>query len=265
MNANPSVEWLDWPAPANIRACFTTRIGGESAEPYGSFNMGQHVGDEPDNVLLNRQRLYQFVGQKDIAWLNQVHGTQVVDIAHLGKDPVDADASISLDIHRACCVMTADCLPVFICDKSGSFVAVIHAGWRGLLNGVVQNTLLQLNLPLSSQPKNILAYLGPAISQSAFEVGDDVRSAFIAKDPHHATFFIPATLDGACSLSSLSAIQGKWMADLYGLARYGLSKVGVNDVFGGDYCTYNDSERFFSYRRDGVTGRMANLIWMEEI
>ena len=238
------IVWLDWPTLAHVRACFTLRCGGYSDMPYNSFNLAQHVGDSESAVIKNRQRLSSLIDQTDIAWLTQVHGVSVTDATAINAE---ADASYSCQSHQVCCVLTADCLPVFFCDEGGQQVAVAHAGWRGLYGGILQQTLKQFYYQ-----ENIMAYLGPAISQQAFEVGDDVRDAFLSIDNISlANHFV------------LSKTKGKWMADIYGLARSILNSVGVTRIYGGDRCTYMENKHFFSYRRDGVTGRMANLVWLE--
>lgn len=245
----PDLHFLDWPAPPNVKACFTLRTGGESQPPYNCFNVGDHVGDCSDTVNRHRSQLPQAIKVQHISWLQQVHSTQVIDAEVIRidvNDAVKADASTTKIPNIACCVMTADCLPVFFCDQAGTQVAVAHAGWRGLLDGVLENTVSRF-----ASPANVLAYLGPAISQAAFEVGAEVRGAFVEKDSACEVFFIP------------SQQGGKWMADLYGIARHRLSLAGVTQCYGGDRCTYTEPESFFSYRRDTITGRMANLIWLQ--
>lgn len=234
----------DWPAPANVRALLSTRIGGISQAPYASLNFGDHVGDDPLNVLQNRTLLSQLLPAEP-CWLKQVHGTRVAD-ATMPVGVVEADASVAQRTGAVCVIMTADCLPVLLCDREGSVVAAAHAGWRGLLDGVLENTVAAMRRP----GNEILAYLGPAIGPDAFEVGDEVRSAFVDRDPLATAAFKPA------------GCIGKWLADLYLLARQRLAGVGVTAIYGGSDCTYSDAERFFSYRRDGVTGRMASLIWL---
>lgn len=234
----------DWPAPANVRALITTRVGGVSAAPYASFNLGDHVGDDPRHVEQNRADLAACLPAQP-AWLTQVHGTAVLNAAQVAGAP-QADASVALQPGVVSVVMTADCLPVLLCDRAGSVVAAAHAGWRGLLDGVLERTVEAMAQPAGE----LLAYLGPAIGPTAFEVGDEVRQAFVAHSAQASKAFLPA------------ASAGKWLADLYLLARQRLNGVGVNAVYGGHDCTYSDAERFFSYRRDGVTGRMASLIWL---
>lgn len=232
----------DWPAPASVRACVTTRQGGVSLPPFDTFNLGDHVGDDPAAVAQNRLRLS---GEFDIqpAWLKQVHGLAVAD-----ADPsrvVEADASWTNRPGIACTVMTADCLPVLFCDQAGTQVAAAHAGWRGLAGGVLEATLDRLNVP----PAQVLVWLGPAIGPQAFEVGLEVRDAFSAVHPEAARAFV----DGER--------PGKLMADIYALARIRLAARGVTAVYGGGLCTVSD-ERFFSYRRTPQGGRFASLVWL---
>jgi YfiH family protein len=235
----------EWPAPANVRAATTTRRGGVSLAPYASLNLGGHVGDATESVRENR-RLVQRALQLPSAplWLNQVHGQCIVDAAD-ARPGAAADASFSLQEQVVCAVLTADCLPVLFCDRRGTRVAAAHAGWRGLAAGVLEATVAALD----TEPGQLLAWLGPAIGPLCFEVGDDVRGAFIER---HA---------GAREAFAVGR-DGRWLADLYRLARIRLNAVGVDAIFGGGFCTYTEKERFFSYRRDGVTGRMASLIWL---
>ncbi|HAL68970.1 MAG TPA: peptidoglycan editing factor PgeF [Pseudomonas sp.] len=232
----------DWPAPASVRACVTTRQGGVSLPPFDTFNLGDHVGDDPAAVAQNRLRLS---GEFDIqpAWLKQVHGLAVAD-----ADPsrvVEADASWTDRPGIACTVMTADCLPVLFCDQAGTQVAAAHAGWRGLAGGVLEATLDRFDVP----PAQVLVWLGPAIGPQAFEVGLEVRDAFTAVHPEAARAFV----DGKR--------PGKLMADIYALARIRLAARGVTAVYGGGLCTVSD-ERFFSYRRTPQGGRFASLVWL---
>ena len=251
MTTMPSSESLivpDWPAPPAVRALQTTRRGGVSRPPYASLNLGDHVGDDRLAVAANRALLRgALVGGGDPVWLNQVHGTRVVNAAACspGDPPERADASFARDKGVVCAVMTADCLPVLYCDDAGSVVAAAHAGWRGLLAGVLEATVAAMGVAAPT----LLAYLGPAIGPRAFEVGDEVRSAFVAADAALAAAFTPAQ-------------PGKWLADLYLLARLRLAAQGLVRVYGGDFCTYGDADRFFSYRRDAQTGRMASMIWL---
>ncbi len=242
-------DWIvpDWPVPAGVQALITTRAGGASQAPYASLNLGDHVGDDPAAVAANRLRLRQsVVGAGEPVWLEQVHGTRVIDAAleRTGATPEQADAAFARRPGVCCVVMTADCLPVLFCDASGSVVAAAHAGWRGLCAGILEQTVAAMAVPAHT----LLAYLGPAIGPHAFVVGDDVRTAFVARDAAAAKAFSPQA-------------PGKWLADIYQLARLRLSACGVDRIFGGKWCTVGDAARFFSYRRDGRTGRMASLIW----
>lgn len=241
-----SDAWIvpDWPAPARVRALSTTRAGGVSVAPYGSLNLGTHVGDDAANVAANRAQVRRIVPSEP-AWLNQVHGTAVVDAASVAGVP-DADASVSRTPGAVCVVMTADCLPVLLCDRAGTVVGAAHAGWRGLHGGVIEATVTAMQVA----PADVIAWLGPAIGPTAFEVGDEVRAAFVATDAIADAAFKPA------------GQPGKWLADIYLLARQRLAALGVTAVHGGDSCTVSESRRFFSYRRDGVTGRMASLVWL---
>lgn len=235
-----------WAAPAHVHALSTTRQGGVSQPPYASFNLGAHVGDDPAAVAANRALLRQQLPAEP-AWLNQVHGINVVDAASVAGAPVDADASFSRTPGVVCAVMTADCLPVLFTDRAGSVVAAAHAGWRGLLAGVLEATLAAMACPAHE----VLAWCGPAISRDAFEVGSEVRAAFVAHNPAAAAAFSPLP-------------DGKWLADLPGLARQRLVAAGVPDsqCVDSELCTVIEREQFFSYRRDGCTGRMASLIWL---
>ena len=235
----------EWPAPANVMSCSTTRSGGVSQQPYDSLNLGAHVADKPAHVLKNRQRLCDMAGLPAMPlWLNQVHGTRVVTLPHAGSSAPDADACYTRTKGQVCAVMTADCLPVIFCSKDGREVAAAHAGWRGLCGGVLESTLAMF----LSLPEDILVWLGPAIGPEMFEVGPEVREAFIADNPAAAEAFIPS--------------QQKYLADLWMLARQRLARAGVTAVYGGGHCTYSEIDSFFSYRRESVTGRMATLVWL---
>lgn len=234
----------DWPAPANVHALQTTRIGGYSAAPYDSLNLGDHVGDNPITVERNRMLLNEMVPSEPI-WLEQVHGTDVV-IADVASCRPRADACVARQDNAVCAIMTADCLPVLFCDESGSCVAAAHAGWRGLAGGVLDATVKAMDIPA----KHLMVWLGPAIGPQAFEVGEDVRSAFMQQDSATAVAFTHQAFS-----------EAKYLADIYQLARLRLQALGVMRIYGGGLCTYTDSGRFFSYRRDGRTGRMATLIW----
>ena len=238
------MNWLtpDWPAPASVRACVTTREGGVSEAPFDSLNLGDHVDDRPEAVAENRRRLTEHFSIQP-AWLQQVHGIAVVH-----ADPgvvATADASWTATPGIACAAMTADCLPALFCDRAGTRVAAAHAGWRGLAAGVLEATLDSLDVPADE----VLVWLGPAIGPKAFEVGPEVREVFINQLPEAAEAFVP------------SNNAGKFMADIYLLARLRLAERGVTAVYGGGFCTVTDP-RFFSYRRASRTGRFASLVWL---
>lgn len=242
----------DWPAPANVCAWSTSRAQGVSEMPYDGLNLALHVGDRVEAVQQNRQRLAQVLALPGSPlWLNQVHGQQVVNAAewaHTGEpgSQPEADAAYSLQPGVVCTVMTADCLPLLICNRRGDRVAAVHAGWRGLAAGVIESTLRVLEQPAAE----LLVWLGPAIGSGAFEVGEDVRQAFVAED-----------------VAAASAFQqnrpGHYLADIYALARRRLQSSGVQAIYGGGYCTFDDADHFYSYRRDGTTGRQASLIWFD--
>ena len=232
----------DWPAPPNVKAIQTTRQGGISVAPYDSFNLGMHVQDDALSVARNRQLLSQYLPSEPV-WLNQVHGVEVVDAARCTCIP-NADGSFTHQKNVVCVTMTADCLPVLLCDKQATVVAAVHAGWRSLCDGVIEATIQNMQV----KPENLMAWLGPAIGPQAFEVGGEVRAAFIAKDAQSEIAFTPE--------------GNKWRGDLYLIAKQRLANIGVIAVYGGGECTYSQAERYFSFRRDGVTGRMASLIWL---
>ncbi len=236
----------DWPAPANVHALQTTRVGGFSSGPYASLNLGDHVGDDPIAVERNRGLLEPLVPSEPI-WLEQVHGADVV-MAEAASCRPRADGCVAHGNNAVCAIMTADCLPVLLCDEEGSVVAAAHAGWRGLASGILEATVQRMDV----SAVRLMAWLGPAIGPQAFEVGAEVREAFLQLDPAAEVAFasVPQQDDMA-----------KYFANLYLLARQRLNKLGINQVYGGDYCTYSDPDRFFSYRRDGRTGRMATLVW----
>lgn len=234
----------DWPAPANVRALQTTRNGGVSAAPYDTLNLGDHVGDAPLAVVRNRMLLNQLLPSEPV-WLQQVHGMVVVN-ADMASCLPQADACIARQRGSVCVVMTADCLPVLLCDKRGSVVGAAHAGWRGLAAGVIEATVQAMNI----DPQYLMAWLGPAISQEAFEVGEEVRDIFMATHPQAATAFAAGQ-------------PGKWLADIYALAHVRLNALGITQTYGGDFCTYRERDRFYSFRRDGHTGRMGSFIWID--
>ncbi|CCE22909.1 peptidoglycan editing factor PgeF [Methylotuvimicrobium alcaliphilum] len=241
---NSTKYWLkpDWPAPANVFAATTLRSGGFSTGSFQSLNPAMHVGDNPELVLKNRQRI---IGMLDLpnapVWLNQVHGKTVVDASQVNT-LVEADASFSHEPGVVCTVLTADCLPVLLCSRDGRSVAAVHAGWRGLLAGVIVESVKAM------KTLDLLVWLGPAIGPDAFEVGDDVRTAFVESNERYADGF-------------RAVAKGKWLADIYCLARINLALAGIESVYGGQFCTLSDVERFYSFRRDKETGRMASLIW----
>ncbi len=245
-----------WPAPENVRSLITTRRVAEqnpSQEAcYNSFNLGFHVGDDPQIVRNNWQVLVSWARLPETPRLvRQVHGVQVVDSSEL-QSGLQADGVYTQQPGHCCTILTADCLPILLCNAGGTEVATLHAGWRGLASGVVASGVGRF----SSPPEQLLAFLGPAISQLHFEVGSDVRDAFLA----NAIAWGNAGLIAGCFRA---AANNRWYADLYQLARMALNAVGVTSVFGGGECTFSDKARFFSYRRDGVTGRMASIIWID--
>ena len=261
-----------WPAPARVRAAFPLRGGGVSAAPYDSLNLGVHVGDELAAVRENRRLVRERLGLPgEPVWLQQVHGVGVLEVGAgdaravgpalggaasgrvlagaAGSDDVaqpEADAAVTRTAGRVCAIQVADCMPVLFAARDGSAVGAAHAGWRGLAGGVLEQTIAKLGVPAAQ----LLAWLGPTISQKNFEVGEDVRRAFTKDDA------------GAASAFEANS-RGRWQCDLYALARRRLAALGVSDVSGGGWCTYDDASRFFSFRRDGQCGRMAALIWME--
>jgi len=234
----------DWPAPARVRSLQTLRGAGCSLAPWDSFNLGDHVGDDHAKVAANRAALRDHLPAEP-SWLTQVHGIATVNPKKSPKLK-EADAAFTGDPGVVCAVMTADCLPVLFCDRAGTVVAAAHAGWRGLAAGVLEATIRDMAVPAGE----LLTWLGPAIGPSAFEVGDEVRAVFVAHDAQAAQAFVAHG-------------SGKWLADIYLLARQRLNAAGVSSVSGGDRCTFSEAADFFSYRRDGVTGRMASLIWLE--
>ncbi|MDO4998602.1 MAG: peptidoglycan editing factor PgeF, partial [Neisseria sp.] len=238
----------DWNAPSHVKTLISTRQGGVSEGVYASLNVGNHVGDAAEHVARNREIVQTHIGVP-VAYLKQTHSTIVVQASDSVASELNADASVNADGTAACAVMTADCLPVLFCDKAGTVVAAAHAGWRGLAGGILQNTVAAMNVPSAE----ILAYLGPAIGAEAFEVGEDVRQAFIAQNDAAASAFTAiGEHDG----------QTKYLADIYQLARLALQAVGVVNITGGEHCTVLEREHFFSYRRDGQTGRMVSAIWL---
>lgn len=240
----------DWPAPFNVKTAVSTREGGVSLPPYDGLNLGSHVNDRPEAVVQNRQFFRQQANMPaEPLWLNQVHGTHCVllEQTDFSAGSVTADASTTKTKGMVSVVLTADCLPVLFCDAAGTQVAAAHAGWRGLVDGVLEQTLAQF-----TDPTTVMAWLGPAIGPTAFEVGDEVRLAFIEKDTKADAAFI-----------AVPDKTGKWLADLYQLAALRLASAGVSQIYGGGFCTYTDAQGFYSYRRDAQTGRMASCIWID--
>lgn len=263
----------NWPAPPHVKALFTTREGGTSAAPFDSLNLGDHVGDQPADVVLNRQILQSHIAARPV-FLQQVHGTSVARLTPQTPDGTLADACMTVATGVACTIMVADCLPVLFTDVDGSFVAAAHAGWRGLAQGVLQNTLnvvknqfeshflSQADVNVAYDASKIIAWLGPCIGPTAFEVGDEVRAAFVGQSPQSSQAETTASQFQAHG-------AGKWLANLPGLARLQLQQLGVTNIYGNDgslpWCTVTQSSRFFSHRRDaavlGSSGRMAACVW----
>jgi YfiH family protein len=259
--ATQSILTPDWPAPAGVRAAMTLRTGGVSAAPYDSLNLGAHVGDDALAVAENRRRVRESLRlPAEPAWLEQVHGSAVLSLDAIAASPLPADVtptrSDSATAHRAdaavtrragpvCVIQVADCMPVLFASRDGTAIGAAHAGWRGLANGVLEATITAM----AQSPEDLVAWLGPAISQPHFEVGNEVRESFIAHDPAAAAAFQPNS-------------RNRWQCDLYTLARQRLTARGLRHISGGTHCTYAEKDRFFSYRRDGRCGRMAALIWL---
>lgn len=235
----------DWPAPERIRALTTTRAGGVSQGNYQSMNLADHVDDDIERVKENRQRLCQQFKIAQPVWLKQVHGVNVVN-ASTARQHAEADAIVSNYAGEICAVMTADCLPLLFCNQSATKVAAAHAGWRGLANGVIEATVEAMQ----EKTQDLMVWLGPAIGPDCFEVGKDVLDAFVSHDKQASKAFKQQD-------------DSHYLADIYQLARQRLNRLGIDQVFGGGLCTYSDEERFYSFRRNPVTGRMASLIWIE--
>lgn len=245
--AGPGLITPEWPAPEGVRAAFTLRTGGVSLAPYDSLNIGAAIGDSPEALAENRRRVREALRlPAEPAWLEQVHGVEVLSLGGRGAATPRGDASVASGPGRVCAIRVADCMPVLFAAVDGSAVGAAHAGWRGLAGGVLEATVARLGVPAS----RLIAWMGPAIGQANFEVGDDVRTAFMATDAGTASAFV-------------ANARGRWQCDLYALARRRLAALGVAGVYGGGWCTFAESERFFSYRRSGQCGRMAALIWIE--
>lgn len=249
MISKPELIYANWPAPHWVRAYTTMRTGGYSQAPYNSMNLSYQVGDDPNVVQKNHNKLHDMLSlPTPPVWLKQVHGINVIEASRVSASDEsfpEADGSYTAKAGIVCAVLTADCLPVLICDQCGTSVAAVHAGWRGLLAGVIEAAVMLLARP----ERRLMAWLGPAIGPGAFEVGDEVRQGFIGYNANAQSAFRPSP-------------HGRWLADIYQLARLRLMSVGVQQIYGGEWCTFNDSEHFYSYRRDGTTGRMASLIWL---
>jgi len=242
------MNWItpNWNAPKQVKAFASTRIGGCSKSPYEGLNLGMHVGDDPILVQSNRDLLQQQTEMPTApVWLNQTHSTVVLEIAQPTNDVLDADGVITSSPNVVCSAMTADCLPVLITNTQGTQVAAVHAGWRGLAGGIVENALTHFS-------NDVMLWLGPAIGPQAFEVGEDVLQAFLDYDSKAEAAFV------------LGKQQGKWWANMATLTRLRMAKLGIDQVFDSGLCTYQDPQRFYSYRRDGVTGRQATFIWINE-
>lgn len=235
----------NWPAPDNIKAVSTTRRNGFSQAPYHQLNLGTHVGDSKQHVFQNRQQLIKLAKLPESPrWLNQIHSTTLINSSEW-QENIDADAIFSRQQNHVCTVMTADCLPILLCNQQGDMVAAIHAGWRGLVSGIIEKTIQQFCCDNSE----IIVWLGPAIGPTQFEVGQEVYNKFVTFDQNASHAF--TTVD-----------EQHFLADIYQLARQRLQQNGVHAIFGGDFCTVSDKDQFFSYRRDGITGRMASMIWI---
>ncbi len=246
MSNDPDARWIvpEWPAGPRVRAIITTRVGGVSRGPYATLNLGLTVGDDAGCVARNRAVVRGFLPAEPV-WLKQMHGATVLD-AGVAASGSEADAAITRAPRTVCAVLTADCLPVLVCDRAGSVAGVVHAGWRGLAAGILQAAVRKMGVP----PQEVLAYLGPGIGPHAYEVGEELRQTFVEKDAKTSAAFAPRA-------------NGKFLADLYQIARRQLAETGVGQVYGGGFCTASEG-RFFSFRRDGITGRMASLIWLED-
>ena len=242
--------WPKWPVPDHIKAFTTTRIGGVSQFPFYSFNLAQHVGDNPADVEINRELLIkQFQLPSPPLYLNQIHSTRVIQLPYDGMN-IDADAVYTDQPNQVCAVMTADCLPLLVTNQAGTEIAAIHAGWRGLCNGIIEETIKHFKWPQSE----IYVWLGPAISQKAFQVGEEVLAQF---STHNSNAVLAFKKD--------ENNEGKYFADLYELAKQRLYILGINNIFGGEHCTFCENEIFFSYRKEKETGRILSVIWNSSV
>ena len=241
--------WLEpeWPAPPGVRVVSTFRTGGSSAAPYASLNLGAHVGDVAADVAQNRARLAAAASMpSEPVWLDQVHGINVADLDALQAGLTATDAAFTRRRGRVCAILTADCLPIVLAADSGEVVGAAHAGWRGLAGGVIEAAVQALGV----RPESLLAWMGPAIGPQHFEVGAEVREALLVGDSEAGAAFVPNA-------------RGRFMADLFALARRRLAAAGVRRIYGGAECTYADGHRYFSHRRDGLTGRQCTCIWLQ--
>ncbi|MEO7557926.1 MAG: peptidoglycan editing factor PgeF [Gammaproteobacteria bacterium] len=272
---NTGLDWIEptWPAPHRVRACTTTRQGGVSVPPYDSLNLAQHVGDDAQAVRENRRRLTQILRlPAEPIWLDQVHGACAVDAASVppaSSGLIKADAIYAKGPDQVCAVLTADCLPLLLCNHAGTQVAAVHAGWRGLAAGVIEAAVAAFEIA----PGHLMAWLGPAIGPHSYAVGAEVRAAFVDKDSAAAQAFTPVPARSPLAVKTRAENTAfpepeisarRWYADMYALARLRLAAIGVRQVYGGNDCTLSDP-RFYSYRRNGITGRMATLIWIETV
>lgn len=245
------MDWIrpNWPLPPRVRSLITTRAGGVSEGPYGRMNLGMHVGDRPEAVRANRDLLRRVAElPAEPAWLTQIHGIEVLELEEAPAATPVADGAVSSEPGVVLCILTADCLPILLADQAGDRIGALHAGWRGLAGGIVEAGVGTMKRP----PHRLHAYLGPGIGAAAYEVGDDVREAFLQRLMAAQHYFAPTP-------------QGRWLADMYGLARLFLCESGLaaENIHGGGFCTFGEAKRFFSYRREGATGRMASLLWLE--
>jgi YfiH family protein len=248
----------NWPVPSNIHAAMTLRTGGVSTGVYASLNPATQVGDNPDAVAANRAIIKQMLQlPSEPVWLNQIHSNRVIDLSGFKnlEGLESADASFTCESGVVCAVLTADCLPLLFCSQNGEKIAAVHAGWKGLLNGIISNVVQALKI------NQLIVWLGAAIGANRFEVGSEVRDLFIAKNPLFSSAF-KQNPSGFKNLKGLDS-ETKWLADIYQLARIELAELGIDQVYGGEFCTVTDTNRFYSYRRDQLTGRMATLIWKD--
>ncbi|MGY5452304.1 peptidoglycan editing factor PgeF [Agarivorans sp. MS3-6] len=240
-----AIHSVNWPCPDNVTAIYSDRLGGVSLPPFDSYNLGDHVGDCELAVQANRLAFQQHMPTK-VCWLKQVHSTKVVDATRCAGQQIEADGSYTSRPEAACVVMTADCLPILLCDQQGTVVSAVHAGWRGLVNGVVENAVAKMN----RDPATLMAWMGPAIGPSAFEVGQEVKREFEKHDPQAQLAFKP------------SFHPNKYLADIFALAELRFKRVGLTEIYSDRQCTFTSPQQFYSYRREATTGRMAAAIWL---